>query len=638
MTRTSHPIDPRRRILVLLAVFSVVSIGFIASLVDLQAFRDDRFRDLGQEQRTRSVSLAGYRGSILDRDGAVLAASTPGQQLVVDPQKVEDPAATAAVLAPVLGVDAATLIEPLTPDSGDDRYGLVAESLDDDGLARFLDLRTMESTAELVAGVTVEPVEERIYPADRLARPIIGKVDGGYGMEWQFDEALQGQAGVDRHERSVFGIISVGERSVEPASTGDDVSLTIDQNIQYVVEEALIAHCQETLARSAEAVVSNPQTGEILAMATVVRTEAGDCVVPIFNAPLVFGFEPGSVIKMVTAAAAVEDLGFTSDTTFDVPNSITVADYEFEEPHEHPVAPYPVEQIIAQSMNVGTIMMAQQVGAERLSHYLEAFGFGQETGLGWKDENFGRVRPAGEWFGSDYGSIPIGQGMTVNTVQLAMAYNTIANDGVYLAPKLIRSITSHDGTEREQPAQESRRVISDESADEVTKMLTAVVDPDGIGTGRAAAVPGYTVAGKTGTAWKVFEDEAGDVGYGVPGNRRYIVTFAGFLPANDPQLSIVVVVDEPQTHTTAGLVAAPVFADIAHYVVRIMGIAPEHGTLDDGEVVRGTPAVAPVAEDPIPPAPVDGAPADTAPIETPPTETPSPDTEAVVEPAAAGGG
>ncbi len=605
--RTSHPRDPRRRIVALLCAFCLIGIAFIYSLADLQTVNADLYRDIGEEQRSRAVALTGYRGTLLDRDGAVLATSTPGQQLVVDPQKVDDPAATAAILGPVLGTDAATLVDPLTPASDEDRYGLLAESIDDESLARFLDLADDENMEALLRGISVMPIEERIYPAGELARPIVGKmgVDQAlYGLEWQFDEALQGEAGVDRHERSVFGVISVGEREVQPATPGDDIYLTIDQNIQYVVEEALIEHCQDTLAKSAQAVVSDPRTGEILAMATVIRAEDGSCVVPIYNAPLVHTFEPGSVIKMVTAAAAVEELGWSSDTTFDVPNSIIVEDKEFFEHDEHPVAPYPVTQIIAQSMNVGTIMMGQAVGPAKLSEYLADFGFGQETGLGFKDEATGTVRPYDEWYGSDIGSISIGQGMSTNTVQLAMAYNTIANDGVYLGPKLVHSIVADDGTLQPQPAQVTRRVVSSETAAEVTKMLTAVVDTDGIGTGRAAAVPGYTVAGKTGTAWKVFEDENGVNGYGSPGNRKYVVTFAGFLPADDPQLSIVVVVDEPQTQTSAGLVAAPVFADVAHYVVRILGIAPEHDALAPGEVVRGTPAEAseePLTETPVEP-------------------------------------
>ncbi len=604
--RTTHPTDPRRRIIALLVVFCLVGVAYIGSLVDLQTVRPERYRGIGEDQRTRAVSLAGYRGTVHDRNGAVLAVSMPGRQLVADPQLVDDPTATATVLGPVLGVDPTTLIDELTPASAEDRYGELVDSIDDETLARFLEVRENPATADLVSGIAVVPVEERVYPAETLARPVVGVVDeaedGQYGVEWQYDESLQGHEGVERYERSVFGAISVGERSIEPPTPGDDVYLTIDENIQYVVEQALIEHCQDTLANSAQAVVSHPRTGEILAMATVIRAESGECVVPIYNAPLVDTFEPGSVLKLVTAAAAVEELGYTADTTFDVPNSIMVVDKEFVEPHEHEVAPYPVEQIIAQSMNVGTIMMAQAVGPERLEAYLRAFGFGQQTGLGFKDEAAGTVRPWSEWMGSDQGSIPIGQGMTSNTVQLAMAYNTIANDGIYLAPRLIRSIVAQDGTERTQPAQVSRRVLSPESAREVNRMLQAVVDPTGIGTGTAAAVPGYTVAGKTGTAWKLFRDDTGTLTYGDAGSRRYVVTFAGFLPADDPQLSIVVVVDEPRTETTAGLVAAPVFADIAHYVVRILGIAPEHDDLAVGELVRGTPAVAPAPEPPVDPA------------------------------------
>lgn len=611
--RTNHPRDPRRRIVALLCCFCLVGIGFIFALAERQTVSADRFRSIGEQQRSRAVALVGFRGALLDRDGAVLATSTPGQQLIADPQLIDDPAATAAAMASILGVDPATIIDALTPASEGDRFGVVAESIDEATLERFVALAETDGMAGLLNGIAVVPIEERIYPAGNLARPVVGKmgVDRAlYGIEWQFDEALQGQPGVDRHERSVFGVISVGEREVEPASKGDDLFLTIDQNIQYVVEEALIEHCQDTLAESANAVVSDPRTGEILAMATVVRTESGECVVPIYNAPLVDVFEPGSVIKMVTAAAAVEELGWDSNTTFDVPNSIVVEDKEFFEHAEHPVAPYPVAQIIAQSMNVGTIMMGQAIGPERLSAYLAAFGFGTETGLGFKDEADGTVRPYDEWFGSDIGSISIGQGMLANTVQTAMAYNTIANDGVYLGPKLVHSIIDSEGEPQPQPAQVTRRVVSPETAAEVTKMLIAVVDPAGIGTGTAAAVPGYTVAGKTGTAWKVFEDENGTVGYGSPGDRRYIVTFAGFLPADDPQLSIVIVVDEPQTQYSAGLVAAPVFADVAHYVVRIMGIAPEHEASAPGELVRGTPAAASV--EPLTETPDDAPPSEEA--------------------------
>ncbi|MDA3039418.1 MAG: penicillin-binding protein 2, partial [Actinomycetota bacterium] len=408
---------------------------------------------------------------------------------------------------------------------------------------------------------------------------------GSAGVEWQFQEYLAGVGGLEHFERGVFGSITGGEWSVEPAQPGSDIMLTLDHRIQYVVEQALIEHCQEMNARVANAVVADPRTGEILAMATVRRRAVGDCYVPRYNASIVDTFEPGSVLKVVTFAAAISELGYTGETLVAVPPSITVGNKSFPDHPRHPAADYPIWQIAAKSMNVGTIKLSQEVGAERLYEYLMAFGFGQESGLGFKDEALGKVPST--WYGSDAGSIPIGQGITVNTVQVLSAYNTLANGGVYVAPKLVRAVIAPDGTRQLPEPREARPIITAAAAAEVTKLLTGVVNS---GTGTAAAVPGYTVAGKTGTAWKVHGDGPYQGTYGVDGDREYVVTFAGFLPAENPQLSIVVVVDEPTVETTAGTVAAPVFADIAHYVLRILGIPPAAVETETTGPVRGAPA------------------------------------------------
>lgn len=572
-----------------LAGFLLVGLLFVGVLVDLQTSRAERLRDLGESQRTGTRSLAGYRGSIVDRDGFVLAASTPSLELIADPQLVADAQATATILAPALGVAPESLLEALLPEKDGDRYGLVVESLDDATVGRLTALFEDETLEEPLAGLAMRPAEDRVNPADTLGRPVVGAVStdglGSSGVEWQFQEYLAGEGGLEHFERGVFGSINGGEWSVEPAQPGSDIMLTLDHRIQYVVEQALIEHCQEMNARGANAVVADPRTGEILAMATVRRRSPGVCYVPKYNASIVDTYEPGSVLKVVTFAAAISELGYTGDTLIAVPPSITVGDKTFPDHPRHPAADYPISQIAANSMNVGTIQLAQDVGAERLYDYLMAFGFGQETGLGFKDEATGTVPST--WQGSEAGSIPIGQGITVNTVQLLSAYNIIANDGMYVAPKLVRSVVAPDGTRQLPEPREARPVITAAAAAEVTRMLTGVVD---FGTGTAASVPGYTVAGKTGTAWKVQDDGPYQGTYGVDGARDYVVTFAGFLPAESPQLSIVVVVDEPTVETTAGTVAAPVFADIAHYVLRILGIPP--GTIDTENVgpVRGAPA------------------------------------------------
>ncbi len=593
--------DPRRRLLALLVVFLLVGALFVAVLVDLQAVRPETYRAVGENQRTRQTELSGYRGAIVDRNGFVFATSTRGHQVVVDPQLVEDPAAVAAALAPALGLDPLVIQERLAPSSAADRHNVVMESIDDETLG-LLQIAFDEAPRNLLAGVFVPRQEDRVYPADTLARPIVGVVDpdeqGIYGMEYLFNEDMQGTAGFERVERGIFGSITGGEYLMEPAVQGNDVVLTLDHRIQYVAEESLIRHCEETLAEGASAVVSDPSSGEILAMATVTRNdETGTCYVPNYNAPLVETFEPGSVLKMVTAAAVTEELGWTGDTLVDVPTEIEFLDYTFKEHgNDFVAAPYPIDQIITRSMNLGTIMMAQALGKESLYDYLTAFGFGQHTGIDFKDEARGRLSAPEDWYDSDIGSISFGQGVTVNAVQLNAAYNTIANDGLYIEPSLVRALVDADGDELPLEPQATRTVVSAATADEVTSMLTGVVHSPN-GTGTAAAVPGYSVAGKTGTAWKVIQEGPYAGTYGEAGAREYIVSFAGFLPAEDPQLSIVVVVDEPVTQTTAGLVAAPVFADIAQYALRILAIPPAvvvDGSI--GSLVQGTPAPAPIID------------------------------------------
>ncbi len=417
--------------------------------------------------------------------------------------------------------------------------------------------------------------EARVYPAGTLARTVVGRVDdyeqGIFGLEAEFNDLLQGTPGRETTERGIFGSIAGGFWQVDPAEKGFDLVLTIDHRIQFITEQALINHCRVTEAKAAQAVVSHPSSGDILAMANVIRQEDGTCTVPGYNASIQDTYEPGSVLKIIAAAAAIEELGWTPSTSIDVPNSILVGDYEFIEHAGHVPAPYPMSDVIAMSMNVGTIQIAQAVGPETLHDYYERFGFGQFTGLGLDAEARGRLYDWEDWNGSDIGSIAIGQGVTANTVQIMAAYNTLANDGLYVAPRLVREVVGADGQSRELAPQEARRVVSPETANAVTEMLVGTVD---YGTGQSAAIPQYRVAGKTGTAWKVFENGSGAFTYGGEGNRRYVMSFAGFLPADDPQISIVVTVDEPNSGRTAATVAAPVFEEIAQYSLRILAVPP----------------------------------------------------------------
>ncbi len=607
--RTTNPLDPQNRLILLLAVFAIIGAGFVALLVDLQAVRSEDLQTLGEDQRTGTRPLAGYRGQIVDRNGFVFASSTPSNEIVADPELVGDSETTAALLGPVIGVDPTELAVDLAGESDGDRYALLARTVSGDVASQVQALIDSDDTAAEMAGVFVRVEEQRIYPAENLARPIIGRVDpdkrGIYGVESQYDNVMTGMPGVEEFERGRFGSISVGDWTVSPPEAGFDVALAIDNRLQFAAEDTLMEHCNATGAAGATAVMTDPPTGEILAMATVSRDEdSNQCVVPKSNTALVDTFEPGSVLKTVTMAAAIEELGLTSESTIEVPPQVNIGGKTFNDRTSRVAAPYPLAQILADSMNVGTIKVAERLGPTQIHSYLNRFGFGQPTGIGFQGEATGTVRAPEDWYGSDAGSIPIGQGVTVNATQLVAAYSAIANGGSYRQPILVRSLLAPDGTEHLVDSGPGKPVIGGAAAGELTDMLVGVVAD---GTGGNASIPGYAVAGKTGTAWKVFEDGAGTVGYGSPENRRFVVTFAGFAPAYDPRVAIAVVVDEPKTATTASEVAAPIFSEIGQYALRVLGVPPDDAAprRDVGERVRGTPAPAngeePVLADPAAP-------------------------------------
>ncbi|MFV0523948.1 MAG: peptidoglycan D,D-transpeptidase FtsI family protein [Acidimicrobiales bacterium] len=600
--RTAKPIDPRNRVFVLLSVFVVIGAGFVALLVERQTPRADHFRSLGVDQRTAIRELAAPRGAILDRNGFVLASATPSHRVVADPSLIADPAAAAALLAPLLGLDEGELTVELTATSTEDRYRLLARDVDDDTADAIEVLADDDETGDVLVGVFDVPDQDRVYPAGHLAEAVIGRVDpdevGIFGVEKQYGDQMTGTSGLERYERGRFGSISVAEREVEPATPGQDIVLTIDSRIQYMAEQSLIDHCRTSGAEGLTAVMTEPASGEILAMASVIRNGDDECVVPSYNTAVVNTFEPGSVMKTVVMAAAGERLGYTADTAIEVPPRISVGGKVFVDHPDHATGMFTLDDILAHSMNVGTILVSQAVGAESLYDTMIDFGISQPTGLELEGEATGSLRSPEDWWGADYGSIPIGQGVTVNAAQLASIYSTIANDGVRQPLTLVREFRRPDGSVVRPQAGEPVTVVGPATADHVTHELTQVVER---GTGEPAAIDGYRVAGKTGTAWKVFDDGTGTLTYGEAGERRYVLSFAGFLPADDPAAALVVVVDEPvgtgyQNETTASEQAAPIFAEIASYAVRLLGLPPDAGVAPDpGVRVRGTPATVPGA-------------------------------------------
>jgi cell division protein FtsI (penicillin-binding protein 3) len=574
--RPAQPAPPHvlRRRLAVIPILAVLLFAAVAyKLVDVQVRNPERFLAQGAQQRTGSTTLAAGRGAILDRNGEALALSVPRQTVFADPSLVDDPAALADELAPVLDVPRRELEELMSVPG---KFSVLARTVPDEVAA---EIRAMDLVPR---GIGMFQEFERVNPSDDLARSIVGGVtadgaNGTSGLELQLDEALTGTAGEVVFEKSKAdggGTITGTRRRIVPARPGADVNLTIDQVIQYEAERVLADHLERAGALGGTVIVSRPSTGEILALANLAEdTDTGTFVPTPDNVALTSVYEPGSVNKVITVAAAIEEGLVTPETTMFVPDILPVGDHEFTDSHPHETTEWSVTDILATSSNVGTIMLARELGSERMDEYLRRFGFGEVTGLGFPAESPGIMLPPEEWDrqSTAIGSIPIGQGVSVTALQMLQAFNVLGNDGTYVPPRLVREVTGPDGEAEPVPSGEERRVVSPETAAAVRAMMAQVVER---GTGQQAAVPGYSVAGKTGTARKpqptgTYEDENGQM--------HYIATFAGLLPAENPDLSIIVVMDEPTSSIYAADVAAPAFADLARFALRRLGIPPSAG-------------------------------------------------------------
>ncbi len=568
--RTAHgDISLRRRLALLCVVLVAVSAGLVWKLADLQLRNADAYVEIGRNQRFRPITLAGGRGDIVDRSGNALAISLPSASFFTDPTKVEDPIGDAVRLAPLLGRNVDDVRELL---AGEGQFAWLARQTSD---AQAAELRALD-----IPGVfeTIEP--RRFHPAgSSLARPVIGNVDidssGQSGIEHIENERLTGQSGELLIELGQNGSRIPGSPELlSPAQPGADIVLSLDRSLQFEVERVLTRQVRDMGAKGGVVVVSKPDTGEILAMASVSRNDAGDVVVPSLNMASSWSFEPGSVMKAMTFAAVLDAGVASSSSSLSVADSMELYDRQFTDSSPHPVKEMTVTDIMTESSNVGTVMWSQELGGQRLDAYLRSFGFGSSPKMGFPGEVDGIMAEPEIWGGVGTAATSLGQGMTTTPLQLLTAYNVIANDGRLVPMQIVNEIVRADGTVEVTPTVEGRPVVTAEAAADVRAMLENVV---AVGTGTNAQVDGYRVAGKTGTAWKPIE---GGQGYqDGAGNYRYVSSFVGFLPADQPEISILVTIDEPTAASYASTVAAPVFADIASYSMRHFRIAPESGSL-----------------------------------------------------------
>lgn len=574
IVRTESVRLARRRISWILLIF-VLLFGLVGvQLVSIQVVNADEYADRGVRQRERVVELAPTRGRIYDRRGDVIATSLTSATIYADPRVFQGegdvdgdrvPARRAAqMLAPLVGRDSGDILERLLRD-GHFVY-----------LGRQLDWEVGEQVRELgIPGIGVLAEPKRVYPLNGMAGQVVGFTDvdgiGLSGIESIFDATLKGEPGQLLIERAPNGLdIASGVREVMPALAGSDVVLTIDREIQHAAEHAAANALVEHHASAASVVVLDASSFEVLAMASApgfdpnLRLEEER---PNWrNRAVVDVFEPGSSQKALTMAAAIEEGLVSPSTSMSVPDRIRVSTNEFTDITEHGTETLTVAEILERSSNVGTIMIAQQLGDSRLDSYLRRFGYGAATGLGFPGESAGLLMPHEAWWGTSLPTIAIGQGVAVTLLQLATAYGTLANDGMALTPTLVRGMIGDDG-HLAQPAREApERVVSQDTAREVRAMLANAVSGDRA-TGQLAQVPGYTVAGKTGTARK---PNTGAPGY----SDKYVATFVGFAPVDDPEIVVAVMVDEP-TPIFGGVVAAPLFREVMQTALVSRNVAPD---------------------------------------------------------------
>lgn len=545
----------------ILGVLLVAFVLLITKLVSLQVVDADRYKVEGTQQRAFTQTLAAERGSIYDRNGAELVISRPGQSVFVDPALIEDPRAEAAQVAAILELDPGKVEDAMRVDG---RFAYVARKVDDDKAAQIKALG--------LAGVALVEESARYLPSDDLAKSLLGSVDtdnvGISGLESVYDEALTGAPGQLTLERNPEGhTIAVGDHSLIPAEKGNDLNLTIDRSLQYEAERILSEQVGAVKAKGGTAIVSKPSTGEILALANVVRDEeTGDVSVSSNNMAVTGTYEPGSTMKMLTVSAALDDGLVNPDTVIETPSAIEFSDdYTITDDH-FTGSSKSVSDVVAYSSNTGTINIAKMVGSTRLHDQLINFGLNTKTALNFPNEADGYLIPVKDWSDTSRPTIAIGQGVAVTPMQMLLAYNVIANRGVYIAPTLVKSTVDADGEVHRVAPDEGRRVVSEQTADQLNVMLRDVVME---GTGTLATVPGYASAGKTGTPWKAIDGGYTDSA----GGYHYQPNFVGFVPAQDPQLSVLVMIDDPSSGKyTGGDVAAPVFSKIASFALQLFAI------------------------------------------------------------------
>lgn len=607
----------------------------------------------GAAQGVRQYPIAALRGPILDRHGAELAISLPRVLIAADLRALgelaeDDPMVEGrfvSVLAEAAGLDEQDLIDTMAAAAPDDPWvKLVDAATPEQGDAAWAALLD----AGLLPALVLEDTSVRVHPSGDSGLRLVGTLgpDGpgpGAGIEKALDEQLRGIPGTKVVEQSPTGeVIAGSERVTDAPQEGASVQLTLDRNLQYEAERVLLRGAAEAGAAGGVAIVGRPSTGELLAVAGVDRDpDSGELRLAPSPKAFADAHQAGSVFKLVPVSAAIEDGHVELESSLSVPWRLNLYDRTFSDHDEHPTQDMTVRDIVARSSNVGTIKLAQMLGPQRLHDALVDFGFGRRTGIANPAESAGLLPDAADWSGPDIGASAIGTHQSATAVQLWAAYNVIANDGMYIAPRLVDKVERADGERVEVEGAEARRVVSEDTAAQVEAALQAVISE---GTGKQWDLPGFPAAAKTGTSRMPSPEQTGAAdGYVWPdGTYHYLNAFTGYLPVADPQLSITVLLEDVAPGLTGSSGAGPVFSELARLGIRELGIAPSYDPGVAGRQAQRAAAASRVTTTVAPttvPTPADADPAAADPAAADPAAAdPAAADPAAAAPAGEGGG
>jgi cell division protein FtsI (penicillin-binding protein 3) len=584
--RFSRPGRIHGRLVGFLLVFVLLFGAIVVRVGMVQTTDAATFVSEGEHQRIHSIELPAGRGTIFDRSGVEMALTVPASTILADPRLMKDKNEALVQLMSVLHLDNKQAQELANKMNSNTEFAYVRRQVDDDVAD---EVRAMK-----IPGIYVVAESRRLTPADDLAVSLIGATDldgkGTGGLEKQYDSVLTGKKGsVERETDQQGNSIPNGQNITIPATPGDDLVLTLDSRLQFITDRLLAQQVTAAGAKGGIVIVLDTATGDVLAMSNIrVDPVTHKPLVSTSNHALVDAYEPGSVAKIISASAALEEGTSDLAKTWDIPKSIVgqkgnpsigykVDDRIVTDAEDHNARAMTLPDIIAHSSNIGTVKLAQSVGAGKIDEYFRAFGFGAVSGLGFPNETAGILPRVDKTSKAQRATISYGQGIGVTAIQLAGAMNTIANGGTYVAPRLVRATIDTVGTEHAAEPAATRRVIRPDTAAQMISVLEGVVCFGTASVEDAAKIPGYAVAGKTGTAFKAQNVKGEADGYKDKlGQYHYVASFAGFVPAEAPKVTVLVSIDEPSIgdYKYGRKGAAPLFAEVAAEALRSMKVPP----------------------------------------------------------------